>query len=231
MVRRIEKFLPHAIEFGFFLDILSFHRSALAQHPFGHHARPTPALLTTAYLWGAHLSRPRTPSQVDESALLIRALHHVVTDTLGTHPKRILHTLQAEVLLAAYFFRTGRFLEAKSRLGSAVSLVLSSQMHRLRSSHYPPFTLIGISNDMPVFPQSPQSITEEGEQINGFWAAFTLHKLISFALEPPGGVCGALEAPGLQIDTPWPFDSHDYRNVSYHHFLRRPFGSTSSRDT
>ncbi|KAF9454307.1 hypothetical protein P691DRAFT_845205 [Macrolepiota fuliginosa MF-IS2] len=208
----VRKFLPHATELGFFLDILSFHRSAaLTQHPFGHHARPTPALLTTVYLWGAHILSP-TPSQVDESTLLIRALHYVVTDTLGTHPKRMLHTLQAEVLLASYFFRTGRFLEAKARLGSAVSLVLSSNMHRLRSTHYPPFMLIGINNDMPVFPQSPQGITEEGEQINGFWAVFTLHKLISFALDPSGGVCGALEAPGLQIDTPWPFDIHDYRN-------------------
>lgn len=67
---------------------------------------------------------------------------------------------------------------------------------------------------MPVFPDNPQNIIEEGEQINGFWGVFTLHKTISFALDPSGSVCGALEAPGLQIDTPWPFDSADYRNVS-----------------
>lgn len=209
----IETFLPHATEFGFFLDILSFHRSAILRQPFGHPERPTPALLTTVYLWGAHLSRPQPPPQVDEHALLIRALHHVVTDTLGEHPKRILHTIQAEVLLAAYYFRTTRFLEAKARLGSAVSLVLTTQMHRLRSSHYPLFSPLGISNNMvPVFQHNPQTSIDEGEHINGFWAVFSLHKMISFALDPAGGICGALEAPGLQIDTPWPFDSHDYRN-------------------
>ncbi|KXN92393.1 Tyrosine-protein kinase TXK [Leucoagaricus sp. SymC.cos] len=209
----IETFLPHATEFGFFLDILSFHRSALlTQHPFGHPLRPTPALLTAVYLWGAHLSHPRPHSQVDEHALLVRALHHVVTDTLGNHPRRILHTIQAEVLLASYYFRTARFLEAKVRLGSAVALVLSTQMHRLRSQHYPVLSPLGVSNDMPVFPPGPHTSVEEGEQINGFWAVFSLHKMISFALDPAGGVCGALEAPGLQIDTPWPFDSHDYRN-------------------
>jgi hypothetical protein len=70
---------------------------------------------------------------------------------------------------------------------------------------------------MPIFQPGPQTSIEEGEQINGFWAVFSLHKIMSFALDPAGGVCGALEAPGLQIDTPWPFDSHDYRTVSYYH--------------
>lgn len=141
-------------------------------------------------------------------------MQYAATDTLGTHPKRVLHTVQAEVLLAVYLFRNGRFLEAKAHLGSAVSLVLSTQMHRLRSSRRPPFTLVGITNDAPIFPQYPQHNTEEGEQINGFWAVYSLHKLLSFALDPSSDVCGALEAPGLQIDTPWPFENHDYRNVS-----------------
>jgi hypothetical protein len=66
---------------------------------------------------------------------------------------------------------------------------------------------------MPVFPQTPQHTVEEGELINGFWTVFSLHKMLSFALNPPASVCGALEAPGLQVDTPWPFESHDYRNV------------------
>lgn len=157
--------------------------------------------------------RPDTLSQVDEHALLIRALHHVVTDTLGSHPKRILHTIQAEVLLATYFFRNGRLMEAKVRLSSAVSLVLSTQMHRIRSSHYPPFTPTAIFNDTPVLPQVPEHAIEEGEFINGFWTVFSLHKMLSFTLEPPTSICGALEAPGLQVDAPWPFESHDYRNV------------------
>lgn len=205
----------HATEFGFFLDVFSFHRSALLAQPFGHPQRPTPALLTTVYLWGTHLSQPK-PLRVDERALLIRALHHVATDTLGEHPKRILHTIQADVLLAAYFFRTARFLEAKARLGSAVSLMLTAQMHRLRSSQCPPLSLLGVNNDMlPVYHQhGPQTIIEEGEQINGFWAVLSLHKMISLALDPAGSMCGALEVIGLQIDTPWPFDSYDYRNVS-----------------
>jgi hypothetical protein len=209
----IDKFLLHAAEFGFFLDILSFHRSTLLiKLPFGHPQRPTAALLTTAYLWGVHLLRPNPPSQVDENALLIRALHHVATDTLGTHPKRILHTIQAEVLLTTYFFRTGRLLEAKARLSSAVSLVLSTQMQRIRSQ-YPLFTPTSIVNDRPVFLQAPQHTVEEGELINGFWTVYSLHKMLSIALDPPGSVFGALEAPGFQVDTPWPFESHEYRNV------------------
>jgi hypothetical protein len=174
--------------------------------------------------------------------LLIRALHHVVTDTLGNHPKRILHTIQAEVLLATYYFRTARFLEAKARLGSAVSLVLTTQMHRLRSSNYLLFSPLGVDNGgNPVFWQVPQAAIEEGEHINGFWAVFSLHKMVSFALDPAGGVCGALEAPGLQIDTPWPFDSHDYRNgclttdiqgnQTVKHFLAGAYSNTNRNDS
>lgn len=211
----IDTFLLHATEFGFFLDVLSFHHSALVAQPFGHPRRPTPALLTTVYLWGAHLSQPKL-LQVDEHALLIRALHHVATDTLGGHPKRILHTIQANILLATYFFRTARFLEAKDHLGSAVSLMLAVQMHQQRSSQSPSWALLGITDEMsPVYHQnSPQSTVEEGEQINGFWAVLSLHKMISFALDPAGSICSALEVTSLQVDTPWPFDSCDYRNVN-----------------
>lgn len=215
----IDTFLLHATEFGFFLDVLSFRHSVLVAQPFGHPRRPSPALLITVYLWGVHLTRPKS-LQVDERALLIRALHHVATDTLGEHPKRILHTIQANVLLATYFFRTARFLEAKDRLESAVTLMLAAQMHQQRSSQCFPWTLLGVNDEMsPVYPQhDPQSTVEEGEQINGFWAVLSLHKMISFAIDPAGSIYGALEVPSLQIDTPWPFDSRDYRNVSNLHY-------------
>ena len=214
----IDTFLLHATEFGFFLDVPSFRHSALGAQPFGHPRRPTPALLTTVYLWGAHLSQPKSP-QVDERALLVRALHHVATDTLSEHPKRILHTIQANVLLATYFFRTARFLEAKDHLGSAMSLMLAVQMHQQRSSQSPSWALLGVNDEMsPVYHQySPQSTVEEGEQINGFWAVLSLHKMISFALDPAGSICSALEVTSLQVDTPWPFDIRDYRNVNNQH--------------
>lgn len=144
-----------------------------------------------------------------------RALQHTATDLLGAHPDAVLHTLQAEILLSYYLFRTGRFLEAKCHTGTAVSLALAAGLHKIRSSNlYPPST-IGLSSDTPISLHPPQDSIEEGERINGFWSVFMLHKFITIALEPPTSVCGTLEAPGMQIDTPWPLDVLDYSEVRF----------------
>lgn len=151
----------------------------------------------------------------EEHNFLIRALQHTATDPIRDHPNTILHTLQAEILLSYYLLRIGRFLEAKTHAGAAVNLALGSGLHRIRSSNmYPPST-IGLSSDTPTSLRPPSSTIEEGERINGFWAMLSLHKFISVALEIPSNVCGALEAPGLQIDTPWPLDNPSYTQVSF----------------
>lgn len=147
---------------------------------------------------------------------MIRALQHAATDPLGAHPSNVLHTLQAEILLSYYLLRIGRFLEAKTHAGAAVSLALGCGLQRIRSSNmYPPST-IGLSSDTPISLHPALDNIEEGERINGFWAVFTLHKFISVALEIPSSVCGTLEAPGMQIDTPWPLDSLGYAEVRFH---------------
>ncbi|RXW23877.1 hypothetical protein EST38_g1966 [Candolleomyces aberdarensis] len=205
----LDKFLPHAAEFGFFLHPATFRTNALLHLPFGHHSRPTPALLSVVYLWGVHLG-PSEALLVEEHAFLTRAVQHVSTDLLGTHPSRVLHTLQAQVLLAYYFFRTGRFLEAKWQTGAAVSLALGSGFHKIRSANNSTPVTLGLTQDTPVYLDPPQTNLEEGERINAFWAVFVLHKIITVALEPPSNVCGALEAPGIQIDVPWPLEVNGY---------------------
>lgn len=212
-LNRLDKFLPHAYEFGFFLHPPMFRASTLLQLPFGHISRPSPALLSVVYLWGVHLSQSEA-LLMEEHAFLTRALQHTATDLLGAHPKRLMHTLQAEILLATYFFRTGRFIEAKSHIGAAISLALGVQLHKIRSSNYPAPSTLGLHSDSPVVLSSPADYLEEGERINGFWTVFMIHKMMSVAHELPTSVCGALEAPGIQIDTPWPLDIASYKDVS-----------------
>jgi hypothetical protein len=209
----LDKFLPHSFEFGFFLNPIRFRESTLLQLPFGHHSRPSPSLLSAVYLWGVHLSHSE-PLLAQEYTFMTRALQHTATDLLGTHPNNIVHNLQAEVLLAYYFFRIGRFLEAKAHTAAAVSLAIGSGFHRIRSSSLFAAPAIGLSSDAPISLPSPQNSIEEGERINGFWTVFMLHKYITVALEPPSSVCGALEAPGIQLDTPWPLDISSYSGVS-----------------
>lgn len=205
----LDKFLPHAAEFGFFLHIPTFRASALLSLPFKHPQRPTPALLSAVYLWGVHLGQSEA-LLLEESAFLTRAVQHTATDLLSSHPSRVLHTIQAQVLLAYYYFRTGRFLEAKCQTGAAISLALGAGFHKLRSKDIWPPTILGLVHDAPLYLDTPQSTLEEGERINAFWAVFVLHKIITVALEPPANVCGALEAPGITIDTPWPMETRAY---------------------
>lgn len=131
---------------------------------------------------------------------------------MGSHPNKVVHTLQAEILLAYYFLRTGALLEAKCRTGAAVSIALGSGLHKIRSTSFNVSSTIGILHDQPQGLYPPTDILQEAERINGFWAVLMLHKFITVALEAPSQVCGALEAPGMQIDSPWPIDMDNYED-------------------
>lgn len=148
-----------------------------------------------------------------ETALLTRAVQQVATDLYSGHPNKVIQTLQAEVLLSYYFMRTGYLLEAKYRAGAAVSLALGAGLHKLRSSNYNVPSTLGIMQDQPVYLPHASSNMHEAERINGFWAVLCLHKFITVALEHSAQVCGALEAPGMQIDTPWPVDIEKFEEV------------------
>ncbi|KAK0210742.1 hypothetical protein DFS33DRAFT_1483784 [Desarmillaria ectypa] len=118
----IDKFLDCASEYRFFMNVSRFRSAAL--DPSAYYSRPLPALMTTVYLLGIFLSH--TPSLiVHEKTLLERAL----TDVSGAlsnnhHPQKFLQTIQAEILLAYYFLASGRFLEGKYHVTTAVSLGL-----------------------------------------------------------------------------------------------------------
>ncbi len=212
---RMDNFIPHAIQFGFFLHIPTFRQSVLLAFPLGHPSKPTPGLLYAVHLMGVHFSQPES-QQGQESILLMKALQHVTTDLLGSHPNKVIQTLQAEVLLAYYFFRVAAILEAKVHTASAVSLALGSGLHRIRSSNITAPSTIAIIQDQPCALPPPASSLQEAERINGFWAVLMLHKFVTVSLENPANVCGALEAPGMQIDTPWPIDMDNFKEVSQH---------------
>ncbi|KAJ3839353.1 hypothetical protein F5878DRAFT_616803 [Lentinula raphanica] len=212
----LEWFFTHALSFGFFLNIPRFTNSALLPLDFGHQSRPCPGLLSTVYLWGIHLS-PQTQHKDLEHTLLVRALRDTASDlsTSNPHPHRFMHTIQAETLLAYYFFRNGRILEAKRHSSSAASLVLGCGLNTLRSSQQQgQWASNSISASVPDgwirLPPSQDAI-EEGERINAFWTVFTLYRDLAVAVDPPRSVCGVFDAPGCRIDTPWPLDMDIYK--------------------
>ncbi|KAJ3916537.1 hypothetical protein F5877DRAFT_46413 [Lentinula edodes] len=214
----LEWFFTHASSFGFFLNVSRFTNSALLPLHFGHQSRPCRGLLSTVYLWGIHLS-PQTQHKDLEHTLLMRALRDTASDlsTSDPHPHRFMHTIQAETLLGYYFFRNGNILEAKRHTSSAASLALGCRLNILRSSQQQQWSSNPILASAPVVLGGsislppPQDPIEEGERINAFWAVFTLYRDVAVAVDPPRSVCGVFDAPGCQIDTPWPLDMDMYK--------------------
>ncbi|GLB40228.1 putative GAL4-like Zn(II)2Cys6 (or C6 zinc) binuclear cluster DNA-binding domain [Lyophyllum shimeji] len=203
----LQTFQPHASEFGFFLDFTRFYDSAVLPLPIGHHLRPCRALLSAVYLWGVHLSQSETLSS-REHIFLERALRHAANNLSSNHPQKILHGIQAEVLLCLYFFQTGRFLEGRVHCSSAISMVFSTGMHKIRSMNrvnVPPYIALG--EPITMLPP-PESAVEEGERILGFWTVYALHNCWGVALGFPMTLPS--EFPGSQIDTPWPLELNQY---------------------
>lgn len=175
-------------------------------------------MLSAIYLWGSHLAAERSPlpqSPGSERHYLQVALKHSALGLTSTHPDRHMHAIQAEVLLAYYFLRIGNFLEARRHSSSALSLAIGCGLHRIRSEYtWPPPTLCTTGDESSVVTlPHPSGPVEEGERIDGFWQVVILSKTLAVAIEVPAEVCGQLEAPGFQIDTPWPLDQTQYEDV------------------
>lgn len=202
---RLQAFVPHARSFGFFLNIDRFVSTTTLPLSLGDYSRPCPSLVCVIYLIGLHLSGA---GEDEESTYLSRSLLHVSTILSSSHPLRLIHGTQAEILLSTYFFRKGRILEGKYHLSAAVSLATCAGLHKLRSGSFTP-NLMGIGG--PSLPE-PTDMVDEGERINAFWTAFTLCNCWGVGV---GGFSSMMfESYGSRIDTPWPLDMEDYEQAS-----------------
>ncbi|KAJ7097089.1 hypothetical protein B0H15DRAFT_945761 [Mycena belliarum] len=207
-------FLHHAPKFGFFLDTQAFHDAVTSRT--AAIAPNLPAVLVNVmYLWGVHLSEdPRLAAY--EPALLSHALRSTAGSLVGTHPRTVLHSLQASVLLAYYFVRNTRFLEAKYHTSAAVSIAVSVGLHRVRG----PGQQEGVGVLLP-----PRDAKEEGERIAAFWSVLTLNNCwVGLDDAPSNLVYGP---GGLKIDTPWPVDTADY--IERPHLLPTQSSGTVSK--
>ncbi|KAJ6561840.1 hypothetical protein B0H19DRAFT_1068561 [Mycena capillaripes] len=215
----LDQFLPHASQFGFFMHPGRFRASALLQLPLGHPARPSPAVLCAAYLWGIHLSRSE-PLVSYEAVFIRRAQQHIATELSdSSHAVHRIHTIQAHVLLSTYFLRNKQFLEAEFHTNGAVTLALGYHLHKIRSSRPSSPPLIGASAFTEVFPDPPRDDVEEGERIRGFWTVVCNQNNLIMTLRTANNV-GILDSPSIKIDTPWPLDIDEYELGMFPHDLR-----------
>ncbi|KAF8169862.1 hypothetical protein K438DRAFT_1941215 [Mycena galopus ATCC 62051] len=179
-------FLRHSSRLRFFLDPQMFEALSAGAAPI---QLACPALLGVIYLWGAHLSRSDT---VPKASLLSDALRSSARSLSNNNcPDAILQTMQAEMLLAQYFFHNARMLEGKYHASAAMSIALSSGFHKIRSADAVDLMLTTADSDV-----------REGDRINAFWTVLTLNNTWLTADGSPPNVLYAV------VDTPWPLDIH-----------------------
>ncbi|KAJ6476042.1 hypothetical protein C8R47DRAFT_664049 [Mycena vitilis] len=188
----MEFFARHASQFGFFLNGHRIAKSVFAPDLM----RPiASSLLNSILLFGVHLSG--SPAlQAREAVFLERA----IGSGAPSQPNEATHHIQAEVLLAQYFLRQGRFIEAMHRINAAASLAIGCGLHRLPGSR--------TDSSAYALPSTRDAI-EQGERVNAFWTIMALHKIFSVIMQWPSSVSDILDE---QIDLPWPLEMHVYES-------------------
>ncbi|THU91337.1 hypothetical protein K435DRAFT_801310 [Dendrothele bispora CBS 962.96] len=226
----LSAFIPYAKDLGFFLDLTKICTIILSTSSQGiRHVETlpvTPALIHIIFLLGSHLS---TSSQITafEPGFLSRAtesVSHILSFPTTNIPgmttpdysqQKVLEAIQSHVLLAQYFFLTGRKLKGKYSVTIAVSLVLGTRMHCIRSEEVVPSQGLmqialgagnytsGISLSGHEAPQTQfQSEKEENQRINAFWIVLALNSRWT-AID---GHVSSLPywTARMRVDTPWP---------------------------
>ncbi|THV02352.1 hypothetical protein K435DRAFT_852824 [Dendrothele bispora CBS 962.96] len=192
----IDIFAPHAFNYGFFL-----HGPRFLQHMFppDNSSPSLPlSLISVVYLWGIHLSGHHSLMAHEES-FLNRAIMNVLK---SQQPHHIVPNIQAEVLLAHYFLRKGKFNSAMHHLNSAISHSVACGLHQLGSQH------TGANFALPP----PSDSLEFGERLDAFWAIVLFHKSWVVALQWPSRISTILDD---MIYAPFPLEMSYYESGSF----------------
>jgi len=193
--------MPYATEFGFFLNVPRFCASFFQ---LGQPSGPASCLKFALYLWAIRLSSG-PGVQLLEKSYVERAIQEAAVALSGNHPQKVMHSIQAEVLLAVYFFSLGRSIEGKFHVANAVATALSAGLHKIRSA--------GFAFSSDVVPP-PSDAIEEGERILAAWTVFNLDKSWAVALDSPPNFQHQSKSPAMHIDTPWPLETEEFEQVN-----------------
>lgn len=206
---RIVNFSNYASELGFYLHVPRF-LEAVSQPQADDLPKHTSTLLNTIYLLGAYLSND-LPTRALQERFLSAIPEHRAVALAEITPGTVMYILQAEILLANYYFAQDRTLESAYHCSAASAIVLACKLHHTRSARDIPGVFAGT---MQFRLDPPADHVEEGERMNAFWVAYILDKCLSFALGSPSALTDE-EEKGTQIDVPWPLDTSAYEQVFF----------------
>lgn len=207
---RIDVFLPHARQLGFFLHVARFIRTFHEQHqPVA--SGPFDTLLSAVCLWGSKWSDDASLHALEET-LLSEATQRItdslfVSSSTNLRDHSVLYIIQAEVLLAKYFFYNGRNLEGRYHASAAGALVLSCRLNLVLSD-----TMPSGSEEPEAGLAAPEDSAQLGERIHAFWTVYVLDKTWSVSLGFPTAI--PAESALVRVDTPWPASLQAYDEVN-----------------
>lgn len=139
------------------------------------------------------------------------------------NPTHRIQAIQAEVLLARYYFREGRILEGHYHVAAAASAALGCRLHQIEygfgvgatrrgvlgesaATGLDSLSLLGSGSLLELPP--PRDTQELGERIKLFWTVRALDLCWSIALDRPASIpCETV------ISTPLPRNWEDYDRV------------------
>ncbi|KAI9000431.1 hypothetical protein BD414DRAFT_511159 [Trametes punicea] len=206
----INSFLPHSVSLSFFLYVPRFMQAMQQPNVDNRRAQLSPALLNAIYLWGAHLSTSNA-LRAYESIFEARTTS-ALSSALRESQYSVINLIQAEILVANYFFTMSRFLEGRYHCSAAVALALSCGLHKIRSSMDQSLGRTGSQQGEQVREYNlppPRDAIEEGERMRGFWYVYVMDKNWAVAMGSPSHFNGVAQN-GSHVDTPWPLETAQY---------------------
>ncbi|KAH8115416.1 hypothetical protein DFH11DRAFT_106074 [Phellopilus nigrolimitatus] len=185
----LQIFLPHSHRLGFALHIPTLLDAF--KLPSTHQSRPHGFLLATISLWAARISQS-PPLLECEPRFLTIALESVPAALMSTDARHRVQLVQAEILLALYFFNDGRLLEGRYHASSAMTTALGYGLHQLgtralspQDSASPRISAVSKLAVESLRLPRPQDALELGERIRVFWLTFAIDRCWSVALGYP----------------------------------------------
>ncbi|KIY65624.1 hypothetical protein CYLTODRAFT_492179 [Cylindrobasidium torrendii FP15055 ss-10] len=181
----VTRFLTFGPNIGFFLNPTIFSADFASA--------VIPSLHSCTLLWGIHLSgNPQLTAE--EPMYLSSAAENASQDRARNvgHTRGLLQCIQLEVLLANYLLRSDKLVEGRYHVSQAVSLVLSSGMHKYR-------------------PEG-RDIVREGERLNAIWNVLALEA--SWSAFDDSVMSFDPNAEQSRIDAPWPLDTVHYQEIT-----------------
>ncbi|TCD69269.1 hypothetical protein EIP91_008204 [Steccherinum ochraceum] len=202
-----DTFSLHASRLGFFMNVPRFiSRVRSPQREPGQSALHD-VLVSVSCLWGCRLS-DGAAMQERQDQLLGLVLEQVASSLSIINSGPLSHDfisfIQAEVLLANYFFTNDRLLEGRYHSSAAVSLTLSLQLNLQKSIRIQDAGLSEPSATLLSGLPSPDDLIQIGERVNAFWTVHSLYKAWAAVLDLPSTVWAGEGPPGTQVEIPWP---------------------------